>query len=177
MVRLYAATYPDEVAGLVLVDPAVEGQEARFQAALTPEQAAAFEALQAAAAEDPAVERYGPDGIGVAEAGEAVRAAVAAAPFAGKPLVLVTHGLPPGSDLPPGLLPPGFPWDAIDRAISGLHAELVAATPGARLVVAAESGHYVQIDQPELVIEAVRQVVEAVRDPASWATPAATPSP
>jgi hypothetical protein len=44
-------------------------------------------------------------------------------------------------------------------------------------VVAAESGHYVQLDQPELVVEAVRQVVEAVRDPASWATPAASPSP
>ena len=29
----------------------------------------------------------------------------------------------------------------------------------------------------ELVIEAVRQVVEAVRDPDTWATPAASPSP
>ena len=53
----------------------------------------------------------------------------------------------------------------------------VAATPGARLVVAAESGHYVQIDQPELVIDAIRQVVEAVREPADWATPAASSSP
>ena len=67
MVRLYAATYPNEVAGLVLVDPSVEGQEARFRAVLTPEQAAALASLQdAAAAGDPAIERYGPEGSGVA---------------------------------------------------------------------------------------------------------------
>jgi pimeloyl-ACP methyl ester carboxylesterase len=52
----------------------------------------------------------------------------------------------------------------------------VAATPGARLVVAAESGHYVQLDQPELVVDAIRQVVEAARDPAAWASPAAGPA-
>jgi pimeloyl-ACP methyl ester carboxylesterase len=145
---------------------------------LTPEQAATFVALQAAAAQgDPDFERYGAEGIGIAEAGEEVRAAVAAQPFVGKPLLLLTHGVPIGSDLPPGLLPPGFPWDDLDQAISDLHRELVDATPGARLVVAAESGHYVQVEQPELVIEAIRQVVDAVRDPVSWATPVATPSP
>lgn len=31
-------------------------------------------------------------------------------------------------------------------------------------------------DQPDLVIDAIRQVVEAVRDPSTWATPQATPS-
>jgi hypothetical protein len=42
-------------------------------------------------------------------------------------------------------------------------------------VIAHESEHYIQLQQPELVIEAVREVVAAVRDPASWATPAASP--
>jgi hypothetical protein len=36
-------------------------------------------------------------------------------------------------------------------------------------VIARESEHYIQLQQPELVIEAVRQVVEAVRAPNSWA--------
>ncbi len=31
-------------------------------------------------------------------------------------------------------------------------------------------------DQPDLVIDAIRQVIEAVRDPSTWATPQATPS-
>ena len=40
--------------------------------------------------------------------------------------------------------------------------------PNARHVIAEESGHGVHVEQPELVIEAIRQVVEAVRDPDTW---------
>jgi len=42
--------------------------------------------------------------------------------------------------------------------------------PDAHYGVAELSGHNIHQDQPELVIEAVRQVVEAVRDPGSWTT-------
>ena len=59
-----------------------------------------------------------------------------------------------------------------------LQADLAALVPGARQVIATESGHYIQVQQPRLVIDAVEQVVEAVRDPNTWAPPAAgTPSP
>jgi len=40
--------------------------------------------------------------------------------------------------------------------------------PGARHVIAAESSHYIQLEQPALVIEAIRQVVEGVRHPNTW---------
>ena len=46
--------------------------------------------------------------------------------------------------------------------------------PGGRHVVAERSGHYVHQTEPELVVAAIRQVVEAVRDPNAWATPVAT---
>ncbi len=55
-------------------------------------------------------------------------------------------------------------------------AGLAALAPDARFAVAAESGHYVQLQQPELVVAAVRQVVEAVRQPSTRATPAASPA-
>jgi pimeloyl-ACP methyl ester carboxylesterase len=49
---------------------------------------------------------------------------------------------------------------------------------GARIVIAEESGHLVPFDQPAVMIAAIEDVVEAVRDPSSWATPAAgAPSP
>jgi hypothetical protein len=49
---------------------------------------------------------------------------------------------------------------------------------GARIVVAPESGHLVPLDQPEVMIAAIEDVVEAVRDPGSWDTLAVvTPSP
>jgi hypothetical protein len=35
-------------------------------------------------------------------------------------------------------------------------------------VIATRSAHYIQLDEPELVIDAVSLVVEAVRNPASW---------
>jgi pimeloyl-ACP methyl ester carboxylesterase len=41
--------------------------------------------------------------------------------------------------------------------------ELVALVPGAQHVVATKSGHYIQTTEPDLVIAAVRQVVEAAR--------------
>jgi len=48
--------------------------------------------------------------------------------------------------------------------------------PDGRLLVAEQRGHFIPGDQPELVIDAIQQVVDAVRDPTSWATPAASTS-
>jgi pimeloyl-ACP methyl ester carboxylesterase len=45
---------------------------------------------------------------------------------------------------------------------------LASLVPEARLVVADESGPAIQLEQPDLVIEAIRQVVVAVRDPETW---------
>jgi pimeloyl-ACP methyl ester carboxylesterase len=41
---------------------------------------------------------------------------------------------------------------------------LATLVPNARFFVAKESGHDIHQDQPELVIEAIRQVVEAEED-------------
>lgn len=172
IVRLYAAMYPDEVAGLVLVDASHEEQTARYQAALTPEQWAAFERLQ---------EQVSPDLADYADLEridfEASFAQMQEAnPLPPLPLVVLTHGVPLGAELPPearSALPPDFPWDAFETVWQELQAELAALTPDARQVMATESGHYIQLQQPELVIDAVREVAEAVRDPSTWATPAA----
>jgi pimeloyl-ACP methyl ester carboxylesterase len=180
IIRLYAATYPNEVIGLVLVDASHEEQNVQFQAALTPEQWAAFERLQQQAlsdlADDPGFERMDLD-ASFAE----LRTAVAAQPLRSLPLVVLTRGLPVSAELPPELqseLPADFPFDTFDTVWQELQAELAALTPDARHVVAAKSAHYIQLQQPELVIDAIQQVVDAVRDPSTWASPAAsTPSP
>jgi pimeloyl-ACP methyl ester carboxylesterase len=44
---------------------------------------------------------------------------------------------------------------------------------GARIVIAEESSHLVMFEQPEVVIAPIADVVNAVRDPSSWATPVA----
>ena len=164
--RLYASTYPAEVAGLVLVDalPAVE----KF---LTPAQWAAYQQLLGQQPAELAAYRD-LETVDLAASAAQMSEAAAAAPLRSVPLVVLTRVRP--LDLPPDL-PPGFSAEALERAWAAGQAELAALAPGARQVVATESGHGIQQDQPELVIAAIRQVVEAVRDPSTWATGAATP--
>jgi pimeloyl-ACP methyl ester carboxylesterase len=49
----------------------------------------------------------------------------------------------------------------VQAAWDGMQAELAALSSRGERVIAEQSGHYIQFDQPELVIEAIRQVVEA----------------
>ena len=97
IVRLYAATYPDEVVGLVLVDASHEDQNIRFQAALGAENWTAFESLQRAPSgpdDDPALERMDLD-ASFAQ----LQTAAAAHPLPPLPLIVLTHGIPAGSRL------------------------------------------------------------------------------
>ena len=43
--------------------------------------------------------------------------------------------------------------------------------PDAKHVIAKKSDHDIQHEQPQLVIAAIRDVVQAVRDPETWKTP------
>ncbi|MEA2511746.1 MAG: hypothetical protein QOJ59_1233, partial [Thermomicrobiales bacterium] len=52
-----------------------------------------------------------------------------------------------------------------------LQRDLAGLVPGGRHVVAEKSGHYIQQGQPDLVVAAIRDVVQAVRDPSTWETP------
>ena len=160
--RLYAATYPDAVAGVVLIDAFNE----YYRAAFTPEQWApvlAFMGTPPPGLDDPDVERADLDAVL-----DAVERAVAAQPLPELPLAVLTRTveqeLPPelNADLPPGLL------EAQADAWPPSQAQLAALVPDARHVMAAESGHYIQVEQPALVIEAIRQVVEGVRHPNTW---------
>jgi hypothetical protein len=44
-----------------------------------------------------------------------------------------------------------------------MQADLATLSPQGKQFIAEESGHYIQVDQPELVIDAIREVVEAAR--------------
>ena len=84
---------------------------------------------------------------------------VMAHPPALVPTVVLAAGFHGAPDAPP------------DPAFEDLWAELQreqARVLNAHLVSVPEGDHFLQLDRPELAIEAIRQVVEAVRDPASW---------
>ena len=50
-----------------------------------------------------------------------------------------------------------------EQAWQQMQAELAQLSPRGEKVVASESGHYIQLDQPQLVIDAIEQVVAEVR--------------
>jgi pimeloyl-ACP methyl ester carboxylesterase len=98
------------------------------------------------------------------EAVEDILAEVGAADvgtMADLPLVVLARGRPDA--LPPQVvLAPEVVADA-ERVWRELQAELAARSSQGRLVVADRSGHYIQLDEPALVVTAIRQVVESVR--------------
>jgi pimeloyl-ACP methyl ester carboxylesterase len=165
LVRLYAAEYPAEVAGLVLVDTSHEDQNARFRALLPPELGAALAPQRLQTPGLPGAEQVDLDA-----SFDQLRRATAAQPLRRLPLVVVSRGRPLEADIPPDALaqlPPGV-LEALDPEWQALQRALAALVPGARHIIAADSGHYVQLERPELVVDAIRQVVDAVRDPRTW---------
>ena len=47
---------------------------------------------------------------------------------------------------------------------------LAALVPGSKHAIATRSGHVIQQEQPALVVAAIRDVVDAVRNPRTWKT-------
>jgi pimeloyl-ACP methyl ester carboxylesterase len=159
-VQLYAYQYPDEVAGLVLVDPSPEEFPARLE-----------ELLVSLGTPVPAR----PSGIppAVEETSiEQMRAARQTGTLRPMPLVVLSHGR--ADD--PSERPPGWPLVEEERIFRELHEALVRLVPNGRHVVAEGAGRDIHQERPSLVIEAVCSVVEAAGEPGAWATPTVSPT-
>ena len=134
-IRVFAGMYPDEVSGMVLVDPTVDAGGS--DRSTLPELAALAATVQQA--ETSGVPR-------------------------GVPVVLIDAISP--RDVP-------FATTAVREARARLRVTIEAESrayrmwvdriPGARLIVTEFSSHNVPIEQPQLVIDAIRQVVEQQR--------------
>ena len=161
--RLFAATYPAEVAGLVLVDASHEEQRERFQAVMAPERWAVLDGM---AMNPPGLDVYTEiERIDLEASFAQMRDAATVRPLAPIPLVVVTHG----RGYSAAEIPAGISAEAMEAVWQDLQADLAGLTPTARQIVARKSGHYVLLEQPEVVIEAIRSVVVAVRNRGSGA--------
>ena len=92
-----------------------------------------------------------------------MREAATARPLRPLPLIVLSRGRP--MELPPDAsakLPANFAAEQ-EKIWGTSQDELVALVPGAKHVIASKSEHYIQTMEPDLVIAAVRQVVEAAR--------------
>jgi pimeloyl-ACP methyl ester carboxylesterase len=155
--RLFASTYPEKVAGLVLVDASHEEQDVRREAMVAAE---LFAAGQMAV-------HGNTEGIDLDASFAQMREARAAAPLPDMPLVVLSAGL-----TDPAFYPAGWPLEAEAQLHDELQADLAGLVPGGRHVAAEQSAHYIQQSQPDLVVAAIRDVVQAVREPGTWTTAA-----
>ena len=159
IVRLYASTYPRQVAGLVSVDASTEF--VRDQ--LTPQQNALVEQLSFEADSVPGIDPPLEIADFYTSFDQMIRAKAARPLRPTLPMVVLSRGLPLLSP-PPGALPPGFPdADTLERQWRTAQGWLAALVPYARHVIARKSEHYVQTEQPALVIDSVRRELRMVR--------------
>jgi pimeloyl-ACP methyl ester carboxylesterase len=163
VVRLYASTYPEEVSGLVLVDALAEG----LRDAETPEQWVMQRRLIEGDVREslvlyPALER-----IDVDRSFDQIRAASPLRPI---PLVVLSADRPWGpqvsSMIAAGKLPADIPPDfgyVTDAAQKIAQTQLASLVPNSKHITNTHSGHEIHKEQPQLVIDSIREVVEAVR--------------
>lgn len=161
--RLYAATYPDEVAGLVLVDAYSE----MLEDVMPPDHWQALVRLNQGTGTDIVVPIPGYGDLETLPWGAdnaVVRAAVAAHPLPPMPLAVLAHGKPfavPADSQ-------GFAAAELEGYIQAANEAKSMLVPHTRYWVASESGHDIHQDQPELVVEAIQQVLAGVRSPDTW---------
>lgn len=192
LVRLYANKYPADVVGMVLVDAQHEDQFERIsdtqQKAVKDSFAKAHQtmlllkglvltglgALQPATFEEarlPSPEREALSALLVSdskfveaktaeydaifESLAQVRAAHITS-LGNIPLVVLYRGEYGG-------YMPGMTAEAEKSYWQGLQTELATLSPQGQLVQAGQSSHYIQLDQPDLVVAAILQVLKAVR--------------
>src|SRR5574340_383232 len=150
--RMFADHYPEAVCGLVLVDAAHERYRERLQRVRREEEWAQMEAQQKARMEG---------------APEAIRAEFEELEhdwlelksvkwMTHIPLTILTATRVDAGARRNGVTPADM------LAWKQLHAGWIKKVPGARHIVTGKSGHYIQLEEPELVIEAIREMLEGV---------------
>lgn len=186
-VRLYASLYRDQVAGMVLVDASHPDQENRFPPEVKNTEGTwlreaefleytmpfGVPRLLGLCEEDP-VQRAAEcnfhsarENVAELKAVSESAAQTAATPSLGDmPLAVLSHDPEkPSSEFPPDLAKPlNEAWEKMQEEMAHL------STRGTQTIVK-NSSHYIQIDQPDIVIDAIHAVVEQARHSSAASMP------
>jgi pimeloyl-ACP methyl ester carboxylesterase len=193
-VRLYAHSFADDVAGIVLVDAAHENQTSRWPPEVQRSEATRLQVnavlrtvaqvglvrLVSELGLDPLLKerlmqlpadvqpmwkavayRTGYLSTAYAELSvfeESAAQVSAAGSLGDMRLVVMTSGT---LDSPMAL--PGYPVDQMNRIHRELQNELTGLSTNSTHIVAEASEHYIQLDQPALLVNVIRQMVEMIR--------------
>lgn len=142
--QLFAATHPEQVEGIVLVESNHPLEATQFEEHLTEEQVA----------EDRAYALQNPEQMDVFAGLDEVQAAGA---LPNVPLVVVTAGISEG-------WPPGWDAETFDSLRAAQQADLATFTDSGSQIIAETSGHHVPSEAPATIIAAVEQVLGSIGD-------------
>jgi pimeloyl-ACP methyl ester carboxylesterase len=142
-IRLYASQHPDQVVGLVFIDASHEEQYAHFAALKSSEERERY--LRHESGDNC-------ENVNLLESGRLVHKASA---ILAVPVVVLTAD----------------PYHRRDSTVDAKWAEvqtemqsrLAGLIPNSKHIIVEKSGHFIQLDQPDLVIDVIRTVVESVR--------------
>ncbi|HTT19273.1 MAG TPA: alpha/beta hydrolase [Candidatus Sulfotelmatobacter sp.] len=178
-VRLYTSMYPKEIAGMVLVDASHPEQENRFPPELKNMEGSWHQEAEFIAYTMP----FGiPRLLGLCDEGAIDRAAdcnghtarermaeiqafpesavqaASTGPFGDLPLAVLSHDQDKFSnDLPTDLA------KSVNQLWETMQEDLAHLSTRGTQIVAKNSGHYIQMDRPDVVVDAIRKVVEQRR--------------
>jgi pimeloyl-ACP methyl ester carboxylesterase len=164
IVRLYAHQNPGEVAGLVLVDSAHEDQFAlmspHFPAPFPgePDSLTQLRAFWTAGWSDPNRNGEGVDFLATRTQAQTIGS------LGDTPMLMLTGAdwikqAPPGSE----------DGARLQARWEGLQSEIMQLSSHAQQILVKSSGHFIQREQPEVIVAAIRQMVEQVRGQATGA--------
>jgi pimeloyl-ACP methyl ester carboxylesterase len=170
IVRLYAHQYPGAVAGLVLVDPAHEDQFARMSPHFPPpfpgepEALAQLRAFWTSGWRDPHRNGEGIDFLATRTQAQTIGS------LGDLPLLILTGAdwirqAPPGNEAAARLQ---ARWEGLQR-------EIMHLSTHAEQILVKNSGHFIQREQPEVIVAAIRQMVAQVRGPDAGPMPLPDP--
>ncbi len=155
--RLYAHKYPGDVVGLVFVDSMHPGQFARFEQALPPETPQDPEGLKwfrqsfTRAYKDPT---KNPEGFDQLTSHEQMRSVTSLGDL---PIVVLASGTFLKETPEPRLgLHMHNVWQELQK-------DLARLSSNSKFVAVEDSGHFIQVGRPQVVTDAIRELVEQVR--------------
>ena len=146
LVQLYAHSYPNEVTALVLIDPA----DPRLDTLLRKHMTATEWAAHKKAIDDAMPQMPAPVLAELQALEKSTLTATEVLPLPQIPVVLLT-----GTKKNPE-----FPGNPLEQDLKlQLHNQLLAEIPNSKHVLVANSRHYIQNDAPDLVIQAIQEVI------------------
>jgi pimeloyl-ACP methyl ester carboxylesterase len=147
---LYARTYPNDVAGLVLVDSPLPPERDAIGAD-------AFEPIRLFSTDPALVPGYEIESYDVGTLFDEIEAA---GPLPDIPVVVVRRGIVVSADpLPEGAPFTQAEFDGFTTAQWEAQAQWAADVPGAEVITVDGTSHYVQTQRPDAVVDAIRSAI------------------